>query len=342
MYTGRAMSKRDYKRDNQRDNKSDDESKNKKSGLHNFSDTGSVTVDATKVVNFYDGKTQSGEAPVWVLHMVSGSEQGRVVKLVEEKRISIGRAREADVTVADSSCSRKHAEFFIGPDMRPYVNDLNSTNGSIINKEKLKNGTQELKDGDRVQLGDNTVFRFALTTEQDLMVQIEVYNQANRDALTGAYNRRRFDEALEHELSFLRRGKQSFALVMFDVDHFKKVNDTYGHLAGDQVLIEIGKRVPIAIRQEDVFARVGGEEFVVLIRGEEMEGVSVISERLRTSMESKPVQTDEGEVSFTVSVGFTVLEPGSQLTKDEVVSLADQALYTSKENGRNQVNHKLP
>lgn len=309
-----------------------------------FSDnpTSTGAVDSTQIVNFYDGVTQSGEAPVWILQVVSGAEQGRVIKLVENKRISIGRSREADFTVPDSSCSRKHAEFFLGPDAKAYVRDLNSTNGTIVNKTKLKDETQELVDGDRVQLGDNTIFRFARTTEQDVSVQIEVFNRANKDSLTGAYNRRRFDEAMEREVAFQRRGKQSFAVVLFDVDHFKKINDTYGHPAGDEVLREIGRRVPKAIRQEDFFARIGGEEFVVLIRGEDAEGVQVLSERVRACMERSPVDVDGKQIPVTISVGYTVIEPGAQIDKDEVVSLADQALYISKQSGRNKVTLKLP
>ena len=304
--------------------------------------TGTHSVDATQIVNFYDGNTNSGERQVWVLQVVAGSEQGRVIKLVENKRISIGRAREADFTVPDSSCSRKHAEFYLAPDGKAFVRDLNSTNGTIVNKNKVKDDVCELNDGDRVQLGDNTVFRFAHTTEQDVNVQNEVFNRANKDALTGAYNRRRFDEAIEREVAFQRRGKQSFAVVLFDVDHFKKVNDTYGHPAGDEVLREIGRRVPKAIRQEDFFARIGGEEFVVLIRGEDIAGVQAISERIRQSMERTPVVTDGKTISFTISIGFTVVEPGAQIDKDEVVGLADQALYASKEGGRNRITSKLP
>lgn len=304
--------------------------------------TSTNLVDTTQIVNFYEGDTASGEHEVWVLQVVAGPEQGRVIKLVENKRISIGRAREADFTVPDSSCSRKHAEFYIGPDSKAYVHDLKSTNGTIINKVKLIDDTLELADGDRVQLGDNTVFRFARVTEQDVNVQIEVFNRANKDALTGAFNRRRFDEAMEREVAFQRRGKQSFAVVLFDVDHFKKINDTHGHPAGDEVLREIGRRVPKAIRQEDFFARIGGEEFVVLIRGEDIAGVQTISERIRQSMERMPVETDGKSISFAISVGFTVIEPGTHLSKDEVVALADQALYASKQGGRNRVTSKLP
>ncbi|HVJ64653.1 MAG TPA: GGDEF domain-containing protein [Bdellovibrionota bacterium] len=304
--------------------------------------TGTHSVDATQIVNFYDGATSSGERQVWILQVVAGAEQGRVIKLVENKRISIGRAREADFTVPDSSCSRKHAEFYLSPDGKAFVRDLNSTNGTIVNKVKVKDDVSELNDGDRVQLGDNTVFRFARTTEQDVSVQIEVFNRANKDALTGAFNRRRFDEAIEREVSFQRRGKQSFAVLIFDVDHFKKINDTLGHPAGDEVLREIGRRVPKALRQEDFFARIGGEEFVVLIRGEDVSGVQVIAERIRHSMERNPAEFDGKSIPFTVSVGFTVVQPGAQIDKDEVVSLADQALYTSKESGRNRVTSKLP
>lgn len=304
--------------------------------------TSTNAVDSTQIVNFYDGSTASGEHQVWTLQVVAGPEQGRIIKLIEGKRISIGRAREADFTVPDSSCSRKHAEFFLGPDGAAYVHDLNSTNGTFVNKEKVQNDTHELKDGDRVQLGDNTVFRFSRTTEQDVGVQIEVFNRANKDSLTGAFNRRRFDEAMEREMAFQRRGRQSFAVVLFDVDHFKKINDTFGHPAGDEVLREIGRRVPKATRQEDFFARIGGEEFVVLIRGEDMKGVNTISERIRQSLERSPVVFDGKSIPFTVSIGYTIVAPGTQLQKDEVVALADQALYASKEGGRNRITCKLP
>lgn len=277
-----------------------------------------------------------------VIQIAAGAEQGRVLLIEKNQRITMGRSKECTLPIHDPSCSRNHAELFCTSDGNVFVKDLGSTNGTKVNGKDVKEPTM-LKDGDRVQLGDNTILRFGVVPEDDAKMQDEVFTRATRDALTGAYNRRHFNESLERELAYQKRaGTAGLGLVMFDVDHFKKVNDSFGHLAGDEVLKAIGARVSTLVRSEDVFARLGGEEFAVLTRNESIEGITTLSERLRQAMAATPAEFEGRKIAFTVSVGATLVTGKSSLSGDNVVQLADEALYEAKHGGRNRCVMKLP
>lgn len=270
------------------------------------------------------------------LQLQSGPEQGRLVLLPSNKRYIVGRSKESDLCVADSSCSRKHAEFFVTPEATVILKDLGSTNGTLVNGYRVKEPT-ELHDGDKVQLGDNLIFKFSFAAESDAQVQIEIYKKATRDALTNASNRSTFTEALSRELAHQsRKSISGLALIMFDVDHFKKINDSFGHLCGDEVLREIGRRIPTLMRKEDLFARVGGEEFAVITRTNDQETLKGICERIRLSMESTPAEYEGRQILFTISVGAALVMTNSPLTNETVVQAADEALYEAKNGGRNR------
>jgi len=174
--------------------------------------------------------------------------------------------------------------------------------------------------------------------EDDAQVQMKVYYQATRDALTNAFNRHQFDEALDREISYQKRAGHGLAVVIFDVDHFKRVNDTHGHPAGDEVLREIGNRVPTCIRIEDIFARLGGEEFGVLTRSENLKGVEILAERIRSAMEKKVVEFEGIAIWFTVSVGVAFIAGGNtSVSSAQIFQSADDALYEAKNSGRNRI-----
>ena len=167
---------------------------------------------------------------------------------------------------------------------------------------------------------------------------IQLKELAYRDSLTGLYNHRHFQETLTGELSRAARYHSSVSLILLDIDLFKGVNDTYGHLAGDQVLINIAKAITSAVRPSDITARYGGDEFAVIMPETSAAGVKIFSSRLRRCIEGSPTLVDGQVIYVTVSLGTTTLKPDQpDVTKDFLIKTADRGLYLSKDNGRNQV-----
>jgi diguanylate cyclase (GGDEF)-like protein/PAS domain S-box-containing protein len=157
------------------------------------------------------------------------------------------------------------------------------------------------------------------------------------DDLTGVANRRAFFEAAELELTRNRRTPRPTALVLFDADHFKQINDRHGHPAGDAVLRQLGAALSLTFRQVDVVARVGGEEFAVLLPSSTLAGAAAVAERLRQLVESQPAMVDGAPIGYTVSAGIAAIDEGETLDLDTLIKRADQALYAAKAKGRNRV-----
>src|SRR5262249_797283 len=155
----------------------------------------------------------------------------------------------------------------------------------------------------RIQLGVTTVIKFTVTDDLEEEYQRHLMEAALRDPLTGLFNRRQFDERLSAELSAARRHGNTLSLLMIDVDHFKVINDTHGHLAGDAALKMVAQSLLEASRREDVVARFGGEEFVVLARGTDLGGAQRFAERLRRKVERSSCRWEDAELRVTVSIG---------------------------------------
>jgi len=271
-----------------------------------------------------------------ILNLTTGPEQGRILSLMESGRIEAGRSKNVELSLMDPSCSRRHSEIYWDPVAeKAFVKDLGSTNGTRVNGARIKTDTQ-LADGDRIQLGDNTIVKFLMLPEEEAHAQMNIYIRATRDALTNALNKRQFEEALGRELAFQSRGGTALGLLIFDVDFFKKINDGFGHITGDEVLREIGRRVPNVVRKEDLFARIGGEEFAILTRNEDEAGLMTFAERLRVAMGSTPAEFEGRKVTFTVSVGACFLKGKTGVLPDAFMQKADEALYSAKNSGRNK------
>jgi diguanylate cyclase (GGDEF)-like protein len=171
-----------------------------------------------------------------------------------------------------------------------------------------------------------------------------LFRQATTDRMTGLFSHHYFEKTLDEELERARRYKATFSLVMFDIDHFKKFNDTYGHLQGDRIIREISQILCKSIRQVDFPARYGGEEFALILPAVDIKGARVVAERLRKKVETFEFPSSDGgaPLHVTISVGVTEFDPDNAYAPSEIIREADRALYQSKEAGRNRVTATPP
>jgi two-component system cell cycle response regulator len=181
------------------------------------------------------------------------------------------------------------------------------------------------------------VLKFTYHDSLDEQFQRQMYESALRDDLTKAFNKKYFTDRVESEFVFATRSQAPLALVVFDLDHFKEVNDTYGHPAGDEVLAGVARLVTGLIRAEDVFARVGGEEFAVICRGTDREQALVVAERMRRTIAGHQFSVEGKTIVIAISAGVASL-PEQRITDAQaLVAAAEQALYEAKRTGRNRV-----
>ncbi|HEY2732012.1 MAG TPA: GGDEF domain-containing protein [Polyangia bacterium] len=268
------------------------------------------------------------------LVVLAGASVGEMYKIDGEKTI-IGRGQKAQIRLLDDGISREHAQLVIVND-RIVLQDLGSTNGTYCNGLKVE-ANKELVDGDKILVGSTTILKFTYHDNLDEIFQKQMYESALRDGLTKAFNKKYFTDRLESEFTFAIRHVAPLTLVLFDIDHFKKVNDTYGHQAGDHVLSEIAALLTGALRAEDVFARYGGEEFGVICRGSDVMQGQIVAERMRKAVAQNKFVFEGTHIPLTISVGVAGLPDPAVKDAAELVTLADQALYKSKHGGRNQV-----
>ena len=268
-----------------------------------------------------------------MLLRMDGVGAGQVVSIAQTP-FTMGRHASNKLPIDDDSISRTHARF-VNEDGKYFVEDLGSRNGTFIQGKRITRA--EIKDDDWVQLGARVAFRFALTDSRQEGLLRKLYESSTRDALTGSYNRRHFDDRLRAEIAFAVRHATDCALILLDIDHFKKVNDTHGHQAGDEVLRHLSGLAHKALRTEDVFARFGGEEFAVILRGASTRGAGRLAERLREALAQQPCVYEGQEIRTTLSAGCAALSCCGTPSPDEVIAVADRRLYLAKQTGRNRV-----
>ena len=267
------------------------------------------------------------------LVVLAGANVGEMYSLFGT--LSIGRGRDADIRIQGDGISRQHARIHVNP-AGVVLEDLGSTNGSFVNGERVVDQCP-LNDGDKIQLGGTTILKLTYQDDIDEDFQRQMFESASRDALTQIYNKRFFVERLHSEHAFSTRHTAALSLVMFDIDHFKRINDTYGHLAGDHVLAALAKSVAPIVRSEDVFARYGGEEFVILSRSTDPPSAAVVAERVRAAVEAQQFEYEGTPISVTVSVGVAAAPHNDIKAPEDLVARADKALYEAKRSGRNRV-----
>ncbi len=263
--------------------------------------------------------------------------QGRSVGeyfLLRPPKAVIGRSDDAEVQILDDGVSRKHAEVHFKEDGTYFLRDLGSKNGTFVNGKPCTE--DPLQEGDKIQLGAVTVLKFTLQDRMDESYQKRMYDSALRDGLTRLYNKRYLLTRLDTEFAFARRQSQPLSLLMIDLDHFKKLNDTWGHVVGDQVLVAIARTIEQNTRHEDVIARYGGEEFCVISRAIALDGALILAERIRSAIARQPLHSDGKVVRVTSSVG--VAEVDAIMTGPlDLIGRADEALYRAKGAGRNRI-----
>jgi two-component system cell cycle response regulator len=252
---------------------------------------------------------------------------------IQDTPLTFGRDKDCDVHLDDPSVSRRHACIQPGPDGH-YVVDLQSTNGTYLNDRPAHN--VRIQDGNYLRIG-NHIFRYLAGGNVEADYHEEIYRLTIIDGLTGIHNQRSLLEFLDRELARSARHQRPLALILFDLDHFKSVNDRLGHLAGDHTLRELVACVGAAIRKEELFSRYGGEEFAVVLPETTRDGAVQAAEGIRRLVEHHDFAYQAIDYRITVSLGVVATVPDASLTADDLIRLADQQLYAAKKAGRNRV-----
>jgi two-component system, cell cycle response regulator len=282
-----------------------------------------------------DGATFQPSGPTndaLVLIYPPGPDMGRKYVL-KNNVVNLGRDTSNQIVVKSDSVSRRHARLTIEAGQR-MVTDLHSTNGTYINNMPIL--SHFLKNGDQVKIGDS-IFKYLVGSDVEAAYHEEIYTMTIKDGLTEIYNKRYFDETLEREMSRAERYERDLSILMFDIDFFKKVNDTHGHLAGDYVLRELASVVSKRARREEIFARYGGEEFLILLPETDKVGAMELAEQLRVLIASHSFIFEGERIPVTVSIGVATLSSGDKMLPSEFIKRADECLYKAKSGGRNRV-----
>jgi two-component system, cell cycle response regulator len=250
---------------------------------------------------------------------------------IEQPVLTIGRSSQCDIQIEDDNVSRKHAEINFR-DGLVWLTDLQSTNGSYVNSKRVSE--IPLNDGDLVLIG-RVLFKFIHSSLVENRFFGQMYSLATTDFLTGIANRQQIINLLEQEFNRARRYDRPLSILIYDIDRFKEINDTYGHLAGDQMLIESSRIVKDHLRVEDHYGRLGGDEFMIICPETPVEQALALGKRIQVVLSKTDFLVKDKIVFFTISVGAASLSP-KVASPDEFSLLADQALYRAKNAGRNQ------
>jgi two-component system, cell cycle response regulator len=252
--------------------------------------------------------------------------------LLDASPIRIGRGTENQIVLEGDSVSRRHAHFEQRSGAWWCVDD-GSTNGSYVNDEQIMREAR-LANGDRIKIGP-TIFKFLSGQDVESQYHEEIYRMTIIDGLTQVHVKRYLLEALDKEVMRARRHVRDLSFLMLDIDHFKKINDVHGHLAGDYVLKEVARLIQHRIRRDEVLARYGGEEFAIILPETNLEGARALAEGLRERIEQSRFVFQGEIIRVTISIGGALLEDDKVST--DLIGRADEKLYAAKRAGRNRV-----
>ena len=265
------------------------------------------------------------------LVVIYGDELGKKYNL-NTPSVVVGRSSKCDIQIDQESISRNHSKI-VNTGKSILVRDLGSTNGTYVNDEPVEEYV--LRDGDLIKIG-RTIFKFLTGGNIENAYHEEIYRLTTVDGLTQISNKRFFMESLEREIARAHRYQRAMSLVMFDIDHFKRINDTYGHLAGDYVLKQLASAVKQKIRREDLFARYGGEEFAIILPEIPLAPSLTFAEKVRQVVEEHEFRFENTSIDVTISMGVAGADEDVR-DVDELIKRADERLYAAKAAGRNRV-----
>ena len=263
--------------------------------------------------------------------VIYGEDLGKKHNLADSS-IVIGRSSKCDIQIDQESVSRNHSEL-INTGKSIIVRDLGSTNGTYVNDVPVDEHV--LRDGDLVKIG-RTILKFLNGDNIEHSYHEEIYRLTTVDGLTQVYNKRYFLEVLDREISRAQRYSRELSLIMFDIDNFKKINDTFGHLAGDHVLKHLAEVIKDRIRREDIMARYGGEEFAVVLPEIDSFNACQLAEKIRHLVERTTFTFEDAQIPITISLGVASATSDTQ-SAPQFIKLADDKLYEAKRLGRNRV-----
>ena len=290
-----------------------------------------VTAIVQKPLGGVDG-TPKGNDCLVVIYTKEPTLLGRRFVL-DSSPIRVGRGAENHIVLEGDSVSRRHAHFEQRSGAWWCVDD-GSTNGSYVNDEQIMREAR-MGNGDRIKIGP-TIFKFLSGQDVEAQYHEEIYRMTIIDGLTQVHVKRYLLEALDKELMRARRHQRELSFLMLDIDHFKKINDVHGHLAGDHVLKEVARLMQQRIRRDEVLARYGGEEFAIILPETTLEGGCALAEGLREKIEESRFVFQGETIRVTISIGAAMLIEEHRTSLD-LIKKADEKLYEAKRAGRNRV-----
>jgi diguanylate cyclase (GGDEF)-like protein len=286
--------------------------------------------DTTRIRPVYLLGSHCPSAPPSLV-VICGPDLGRRIPLALPS-LTIGRDAGCDVVVPIDGISRRHCEIKQRDGVR--LRDLGSTNGTWLNGRALETGEEPiLQTGDRVELV-GVAFKFLAGNDLEAQYHEELYQLAIVDGLTRVFNRRYLMDFLSREISRCRRHARPLSLLLFDIDHFKQINDRFGHSGGDVVLRTIVDVARQGVRREECLARFGGDEFAIVMPETELPGARIVAERTRALVEHHTFEMGGRAIPVTISVGVAALTPGTA-DAEAMLAAADAQLYAAKQAGRN-------
>ncbi|MDD3663336.1 MAG: GGDEF domain-containing protein [Candidatus Pacebacteria bacterium] len=245
----------------------------------------------------------------------------------------VGRDPSLDIVVQEESISRRHAELIYDGNNLQII-DLDSTNGTYVNDEKIK--TKIISKEDLIRFG-NIMFKYLPHGNIESVFHDELHNLAHIDGLTGCYNRKYITDYLETEIKRCKTLEIPLSIIIFDLDFFKTINDTYGHLAGDYILKETVRLIKDnVLRASDIIGRYGGEEFCIVVNEAGIKTAQEVAQRVRKAIEKNIYRYDDIKIKITISAGTSELNKKVDSVK-QLIDEADKKLYQAKRDGRNRI-----